>query len=50
LQDVLTCIREKCTIHTAGFKLHQHAERYLKPIDEMRRLFRQYPEALVASQ
>ncbi len=49
LQDVLTCIREKCTIHTAGFKLHQHAERYLKPIDEMQRLFRQYPEALVAS-
>ena len=50
LQDVLTCIREKCTIHSAGFMLYQHAERYLKPIDEMRRLFRQYPEALVASQ
>jgi error-prone DNA polymerase len=50
LQDVLTCIREKCTIHSAGFRLYQHAERYLKPIDEMRRLFRQYPEALVASQ
>lgn len=50
LQDVLTCIREKCTIHTAGFKLHQNAERYLKPIDEIQRLFRQYPEALAASQ
>lgn len=50
LQDVLTCIRDKCTIHTAGFKLHQNAERYLKPIDEMQRLFRQYPEALAASQ
>ncbi|WP_372772184.1 error-prone DNA polymerase [Mangrovibacterium sp.] len=46
LQDVLTCIREKCTIHSAGFKLHQNAERYLKPIDEMHRLFRQYPEAI----
>jgi error-prone DNA polymerase len=46
LQDVLTCVREKCTIHTAGFKLHQNAERYLKPIDEMRRLFSQYPDAL----
>lgn len=46
LQDVLTCIREKCTIHTAGFKLHQNAERYLKPVEEMERLFSQYPEAL----
>jgi error-prone DNA polymerase len=50
LQDVVTCIREKCTIHTAGFRLYQNAERYLKPIDEMERLFRQYPEALAASQ
>ncbi|NCD71227.1 error-prone DNA polymerase [Mucilaginibacter agri] len=46
LQDVLTCVREKCTIHTAGFLLHSNAERYLKPIDEMHRLFRQYPEAI----
>jgi len=46
LQDVLTCIREKCTIHTAGFKLHSNAERYLKPLDEVERLFRQYPDAL----
>lgn len=46
LQDVLTCIREKCTIHSAGFKLHPNAERYLKPIEEMHRLFRQYPEAI----
>ena len=50
LQDVLTCIREKCNIHTAGFKLHQNAERYLKPIDEMQRLFRQYPQAIAATQ
>lgn len=49
LQDVLTCIREKCTIHSAGFRLHQNAERYLKPISEMQRLFRQYPDALVAA-
>lgn len=49
LQDVLTCIREKCTIHTAGFRLHQNAERYLKPDDEMQRLFRQYPKALEAT-
>jgi error-prone DNA polymerase len=46
LQDVLTCIREKCTIQTAGFKLHPNAERHLKPMDEMLRLFRLYPEAI----
>ncbi len=46
LQDVLTCVREKCTIHTAGFRLHQNAERFLKPIPEMHRLFRQYPDAI----
>lgn len=46
LQDILTCVREKCTIYTAGYKLHPNAERYLKPIEEMERLFRQYPEAI----
>ncbi|NUY81925.1 error-prone DNA polymerase [Flavobacterium sp. MAH-1] len=46
LQDVLTCIREKCTIQAAGFKLYQNAERYLKPAGEMERLFRRFPEAL----
>lgn len=46
LQDVLTCVREKCTIYTAGFLLHEHAERHLKPPAEMLRLFRQYPAAI----
>lgn len=46
LQDILTCTREKCTIHNAGFRLHQNAERHLKPIEEMERLFRQYPQAI----
>jgi error-prone DNA polymerase len=46
LQDLLTCIREKCTIHTAGFRLYPNAERYLKSEDEMHRLFRQYPDAI----
>lgn len=50
LQDIVTCVREKCTIHTAGFKLHPNAERYLKPMDEMMRLFRQYPEAIENTQ
>jgi error-prone DNA polymerase len=46
LQDILTCIREKRTIHNAGFLLHQNAERYLKPEKEMARLFRHYPDAI----
>lgn len=46
LQDVLTCIREKCTIRKAGFRLYQNAERYLKPAEEMQRLFAHYPEAI----
>lgn len=50
LQDVLTCIREKCTIHNAGFRLHQNAERHLKPAEEMARLFRQYPDAIRRTQ
>ncbi|QEC74712.1 error-prone DNA polymerase [Mucilaginibacter ginsenosidivorax] len=46
LQDVLTCIREKCNIFNAGYKLHQNAERHLKEKKEMERLFRNYPEAI----
>lgn len=46
LQDVLTCIREKCTIHEAGFRLFQNSERYLKSVEEMHRLFRHDPEAI----
>ncbi len=46
LQDVLTCIREHCTIATAGFRLEANAERHLKPPGEMARLFRGYEDAL----
>lgn len=46
LQDVLTCVREKCTISEAGFRLHANAERYMKAPEEMTRLFRQYPDAI----
>jgi len=46
LQDVLTCVREKCTIQEAGFRLHQNAERYMKEVAEMERLFRRYPSAI----
>jgi len=46
LQDVLTCIREKCTIDEAGTRLTQNAERHLKSPDEMARLFAKYPDAI----
>lgn len=46
LQDVLCCIREKCTIQNAGFLLKANAERYLKPVAEMYRIFAGYPDAL----
>ena len=49
LQDVLTCIREHCTIHEAGFRLAAHAERHLKPAREMARLFRGHEDALARS-
>jgi error-prone DNA polymerase len=50
LQDIETCVREKCTIYNAGFKLHGNAERYLKPLDEVQRLYRKYPEAIKNTQ
>ncbi|MGN6286242.1 MAG: error-prone DNA polymerase [Afipia sp.] len=46
LQDVLTCIREKTTIDSAGRRLEANAERHLKPAHEMARLFRGYSEAI----
>lgn len=46
LQDIVTCIREKCTIYDAGFRLHPNAERYLKPEQEMIRVFRKYPQLI----
>jgi len=46
LQDVVTCIREHCTIREAGFRLAANAERHLKPPAEMTRLFRGHEDAL----
>ncbi|WP_296039590.1 error-prone DNA polymerase, partial [uncultured Agrobacterium sp.] len=46
LQDVVTCIRHNCTIDDAGFRRERHADRYLKPSEEMYRLFSAYPDAL----
>lgn len=50
LQDVMTCVREKCTIFDAGYRLHCNAERHLKTQSEMLRLFRQYPDAIRRTQ
>ena len=49
LADVLACIREKCTINDAGYRLEANAERHLKPAAEMARLFARYPEAIACS-
>ena len=46
LADVLTCIREHVTIDKAGRRLAVNAERYLKPPEEMARLFRDAPQAI----
>ncbi len=49
LQDVLTCIREGCTITEAGYRLAANAERHLKLPEEMARLFRGYEDAVARS-
>jgi error-prone DNA polymerase len=49
LQDVVTCIREGCTIADAGFRLAANAERHLKSGIEMERLFRDHPGAVARS-
>jgi len=46
LQDILTCVREKCAIGQAGFALEANAERHLKSPAEMARLFAKWPAAL----
>jgi error-prone DNA polymerase len=47
LQDVLTCIREGCTIDQAGFRRERTVDRCLKSPDEMLRLFVRHKEAVV---
>ena len=49
LQDVLTCIREGCTITEAGYRLAANAERHLKLPEEMARLFRGHEDAVERS-
>ena len=49
LFDVLTCIRGKTNLAHAGRMLARNAERYLKPPEEMSRLFGDLPAALAAT-
>ncbi|MGE6695186.1 error-prone DNA polymerase [Sphingobium limneticum] len=42
LQDVVTCIREKCTVDDLGERRERFADRHLKTAAEMERLFRRY--------
>ena len=46
LADMLTCVREKCTLAEAGFRLAVNAERHLKTPQDMARLFRNFPDAI----
>ena len=50
LQDVMTCIREKTTLHGAGRRLAANGERHLKSASEMARLFADAPDAIAATQ
>ncbi|HEX2764421.1 MAG TPA: error-prone DNA polymerase [Allosphingosinicella sp.] len=49
LQDVMTAIREKCTIDALGFRRERHADRHLKGPEEMARRFAAYPQAVAAT-
>ncbi|MBS1041959.1 error-prone DNA polymerase [Gluconobacter cerinus] len=46
LQDVVTAIREGCTVDALGNRRHVHADRHLKAPEEQARLFAAFPEAL----
>ena len=47
LQDVLSCVRNGCTIDDVGFRKERSADRHLKRAAEMHRLFARYPDAMV---
>ncbi|HYD11236.1 MAG TPA: error-prone DNA polymerase [Allosphingosinicella sp.] len=49
LQDVVTAIREHCTIDELGFRREHFADRYLKSPKEMERRFKHFPDAVRAT-
>ncbi|TAJ39170.1 MAG: DNA polymerase III subunit alpha, partial [Reyranella sp.] len=50
LQDVVASIRLGCTVDGLGLRRFASAERHLKEPQEMARLFRRHPRAIVATQ
>jgi len=50
LMDVLTCIREGCTIDEAGRRLAKNAEAHLKSPERLAELFRDRPDALARTE
>jgi error-prone DNA polymerase len=46
LQDVMTCIREGCTIDEAGFRRERHVDQHLRAPGEMMRLLAAHPGAV----
>ncbi|HEY8592389.1 MAG TPA: error-prone DNA polymerase [Sphingomicrobium sp.] len=49
LQDVVTAIRNKCTVDELGFRRERFADRHLKSAAQMERLFARYPDAIRAT-
>jgi error-prone DNA polymerase len=49
LQDVVTAIRNKCTIDDLGFRRERYADRHLKSPEEMERRFRDHPDWIRAT-
>ncbi|MBX3594903.1 error-prone DNA polymerase [Sphingomonas sp.] len=49
LQDVVTAIREKCTIDDLGLRRERSIDRHLKPPEAMARRLARWPDALRAS-
>jgi error-prone DNA polymerase len=49
MQDVVTAVREKCTVDELGYRREVNADRALKSPAEMVRRFKAYPDALRAS-
>ncbi|HEX8194116.1 MAG TPA: error-prone DNA polymerase [Allosphingosinicella sp.] len=50
LQDVVTAIRNKCTIDELGFRRERNADRHLKGAAEMERRYAAFPHALAATE
>jgi error-prone DNA polymerase len=50
LQDVLTCIREGCTIDELGHRRERSVVRHLQAPEEMNRLFARHPDAIARTQ